>query len=317
MRIARFLLGRLVALIVTLLLSSFAIFGALYLAPGTPLSFLTRGRSMSPEEIAPLKAQYHLDEPFLLQYWHWLVGALHGDFGTSIVFKQNVLTLLGGHAGNTLALVSYAAVLILAVGLAVGTASGLHPGKADTSLMLGATAAMAVPAFVAAVVLITLFAVNVGWFPVFGPGQGLRDRLWHLTLPAIALALSAVAYVARLSRASIRRELGSEHMQTATSRGLPYRIVVRRHVMRNAMIPIITVAGLTVGGLIGGAVVVEQAFQLNGLGSYLVEAVGAKDFPVVQAICLIFVAAFIVINTVVDLVYSLLDPRVTVGKPAP
>jgi peptide/nickel transport system permease protein len=208
-------------------------------------------------------------------------------------------------------------VLILVVGLLVGIGAGLRPGKVDASMMLAATAAMAVPAFVAAVVLITVFAVDAGWFPVFGSGRGFGDRLWHLTLPAAALALSAVAYVARLSRAAVRRELGSEHVQAAISRGLPRRSVLRRHVVRNAMIPIVTVAGLTVGGLIAGAVVVEQAFQLNGLGSYLVEAVGSKDFPVVQAICLILVAAFVVINTLVDILYSLLDPRIAVGRWAP
>lgn len=303
--------GRLTALIVTLLVASVVIFGALYLAPGSPLTFLTQGRSVSAEQTAVLMHQYHLDRPFVFQYWSWLVGVLHGDFGSSIIYRQDVLGLVGARAGNTIFLVACAAVLILMVGLSVGIVAGLRPGWLDTALMLAATAAMAVPAFVAAIVLVFLFAVKVSWFPVFGSGDGVLDRLLHLVLPSVALALSSVAYVARLTRASVRAELRSEHVQTAVSRGLPYWLVMRRHVLRNASIPIVTVAGLTVGSLIAGSVVIEQAFHLNGLGSYLVEAVAQKDFPVVQAISLLFVAGFIVLNTIVDLLYSTLDPRIS------
>jgi len=310
----RFLLGRLTALVITLLIASFAVFGAIYLAPGTPLSFLTHGRSVSPDDVAALKREYHLDEPFLAQYGHWLAGLLHGDLGRSIIYKQDVLSLVGARAPNTVWLVGVASVLILVLGLAVGITAGLRPGRLDASLMVLATAGMAVPAFVAAIVLITVFAVNLGWFPVFGAGTGIGDRLWHLALPSVALAGTSIAYVARLTRSSVREELASEHVQTAVSRGLPYSLVVRRHVLRNAAIPIATVAGLTVGSLIAGAVVIEQAFQLNGLGSYLVLAVGQKDFPVVQAISLLFVTAFIVINTGVDVLYAVLDPRVNAGR---
>ena len=317
MSTVRFIVYRAIALIVTLLLASLVIYGALYVAPGSPLSFLTHGRSQSPANIAAIKHEYRLDQPFLAQWWHWLTDVLHGDLGTSVIFHTGVGSLLGDRVGTTVFLLVYASLLILVIGLAVGIAAALRPGWLDSTLMVGATAAMAIPAFVAAIVLIAVFSVGLGWFPVFGSGVGFFDRLWHLTLPAVALALAAVAYVARLSRAAVRAELGSEHVQTATSRGLPYRLVVRRHVLRNAMIPIVTVAGLTIGSLIAGTVIVEQAFGLNGLGSYLVQAVGQKDFPVVQAICLLYVAAFIVINTIVDLVYSLLDPRVAIGRNSP
>ena len=314
MTIARFLVGRLIALIITLLLASMAIYGALFLAPGTPLAFLTRGRTLTPAELDAIKAQYHLDEGFVGQYTHWLVGVLHGDFGYSSLAKAPVLSLLGGRSMNTLALVVCASILILVVGLTVGIVAGLRPGWLDSTLMLGATASMAVPAFVAAIVLILIFAVNLHWFPVFGAGEGFTDRLYHLVLPSVALAFASVAYVARLTRAAVRSEAASDHVQTAVSRGLPQRAIISRHILRNAMIPIVTVAGLTIGGLIAGAVVVEQVFQLNGLGSYLVQAVGQKDFPVVQAICLILVAAFIILNTIVDLLYAVLDPRITVGR---
>ncbi|MEI6373240.1 MAG: ABC transporter permease [Actinomycetes bacterium] len=314
MSLGRFLLGRLIALVVTLLLASLAVYGALYLAPGTPLSFLTRGRTVTPEELAAIKAQYHLDEGFLSQYGHWVAGVLHGDFGTSILGKAPVLSLLGGRAFNTFMLVAFASIIILIIGLTVGITAGLKRGWVDRTLMVGATGAMAVPAFVAAIVLVLIFAVNLHWFPVFGAGDSLGDRLYHLVLPGIALALASVAYVARLTRAAVRTEADSDHVQTAVSRGLPRGAVISRHVLRNAMIPIVTVAGLTIGSLIAGAVVIEQVFQLNGLGSYLVQAVGQKDFPVVQAIVLILVAVFIVLNTVVDVLYAVLDPRISAGR---
>lgn len=163
---ARFLLGRLVALVVTLFVASFVIFGSLYLAPGTPLTFLTHGRSMPQSEIDALKHEYHLDQPFLQQYWSWLSGVLHGNFGKSIVYKQNVLDLVGARAPNTIYLVCCAAILILLLGLCVGIIAGLKPGWLDSALMLAASTAMAVPVFVSAIVLVTLFAVNNEWFPV-------------------------------------------------------------------------------------------------------------------------------------------------------
>jgi len=156
--------------------------------------------------------------------------------------------------------------------------------------------------------------VNLGWFPVFGAGSGFAGRLWHLTLPAIALAFAWVAYVAQITKASVREELSKEHVETARSRGIPAPLIVRRHVFRNALIPITTVAGLTVAGLIAGAVVVEQAFGLNGMGSFLVQAAGQKDFAVVQAIALLLVATFVIANAVVDLVNGLLDPRLRLVK---
>lgn len=314
MRTLRFVVSRLIGMAVTLLIASFVIFGSLYLAPGSPLTFLTNGRSMTPEALAELQAQYHLDEPFFEQYWRWLSGAAHGDFGKSILVHQNVSTLLGPLAVNTVFLVVYAGLIIVVVGLGVGIVAGLRPGLLDNSLMLVSTVAMAIPSFVAAVVLTLVFAVELRWFPVFGSGAGFAGRLDHMTLPAIALALTSIAFVARLTRASVRQELGSEHVQTAISRGLPYRLVLRRHVLRNASVPVVTAAGLTIVTLIAVTVVVEQVFQLNGLGSYLVRSVGQKDFPVVQAICMVYVAVFVVLSTLIDLGYSLLDPRISVGR---
>jgi peptide/nickel transport system permease protein len=310
----RFVGRRLAMLVVTLLVASFAIYGSLSIAPGNPLSVLTGGRTLPPEAMATLRARYHLDEPLPAQYWHWLTSALHGDLGTSIALRESVNTLIGERAGVTLELVAYAAVLILVLGIGSGVAAGLRRGAIDMSVIAGTTVFAAIPSFVAAVVLISVFAVKLGWFPALGAGSGMLNRLWHLTLPAIALALSALAIVARVTRVSVREELGREHVQTAVSRGLPRHLVVRRHVLRNAAIPITTVTGITIASLIALSAVVEQAFGLNGLGSALVSAAASKDFAVVQGISLVLVAAFVVTNTIVDFLYALLDPRVSLGS---
>lgn len=310
----RFIGGRLVGLAATLLVASLVVFGALYAAPGDPITFLTHGRTMTPEAVEALRVEYHLDDPLWMQYLRWLAGAVQGDLGTSIIYNQPVASMLGARTPSTALLIGLAAIIVLLVGLTIGLFAGLKPGMLSRSSMVGATALMAVPSFVAAVVLIIVFGVNLAWFPVFGSGEPGWDAVYHTVLPAVSLSLASVAFVARLAQSAVRSELSSDHVQTAVSRGLPRRLIVTRHVIRNAAMPVLTVAGLTVATLIAGSVVIEQVFQLGGLGQFLVSSVQQKDFPVVQAICLVYVAAFIVLNTLIDLAYSLLDPRVSSGR---
>jgi peptide/nickel transport system permease protein len=274
---ARFLLRRLAMLVVTLLAASFAIFAALELVPGSPIATLSGGRTLPPESVAVLKERFNLDEPFLVRYWDWLTGALHGDFGISIAKRQDVSSLIGERIGTTATLVLMAALIIIVVGIALGVIGALRPGIVDTGVLVATTIGVAVPSFVAAIVLIAIFAVNLGWFPAFGAGSGFTDRIWHLTLPSIALAASSVAVLARVTRASVQAELKREHVQTAVSRGIPWQLVLRRHVLRNAAIPITTVAGITIASLIALSAVVERAFSLDGLGSYLINAALSKD----------------------------------------
>ncbi len=314
MAFALFIGRRLVAMAATLLATSFIVYGSIYLSPGSPVSAVTGGRPLPPATIAAINKEYGFDKPFLVRYWEWLTGVLHGDFGTSIVFRQDVWSLIEPRIGTTTFLVVYSGLMILAVGVALGVLSALHKGRTDT-VILGVTAVgTSTPSFVAAIVLISIFTLQLGWLPALGGGSGFVDELKHMTMPAVALALAGVAYVARLTRAAANEELAREHVETARSRGIPERLVIRRHVLRNALIPITTVAGLTIASLIAGTVVVENAFALNGLGSYLVEAVGQKDIPVVQAICLILVAAFIIVNTIVDILYALIDPRIEISR---
>jgi peptide/nickel transport system permease protein len=304
-------------LVGALLVSSFVIFGSLDLAPGDPLSTLSGGRTLPPEAVAQLRSQYRLDDPFLERYVHWIGNVVfHGDLGTSIAFRENVTSVIGARIGTTFDLVLYAALLIVLFGVGLGILSGLKRGLADTSIVVITTVFAAVPSFVAAIVLLSVFSVNLGWFPALGAGSGFVDGIKHLTLPAFALALSAMAIVVRVTRVAVRTELGREHVQTAVSRGIPYSQLIRRHVLRNAAIPVTTVVGITITSLIALSSVVERAFSLDGLGAALVQAALSKDFAVVQGIALVFVTAFVVANALVDLLYAVLDPRVAIGSRA-
>jgi peptide/nickel transport system permease protein len=314
--VLKFAVRRVAMLVAALLVSSFVIFASLELAPGDPLATLSGGRTLPPETLAQLRSEYHLDDPFLTRYVHWLGGVLHGDLGTSIALREPVSTLIGERAGVTIQLVLYAALLIVVFGVGLGVAAGLRRGIADHAIVVSTTIGAATPSFVAAIVLLSVFAVNLGWFPALGAGNGIGERIQHLTLPAVALALSALAIVVRVTRASVRTEMGREHVQTAVSRGIPSSLVVRRHVLRNAAIPVTTVVGITVTSLIALSAVVERAFSLNGLGAALLQAALSKDFAVVQGIALVLVAAFVVANALVDLLYAVLDPRVALGSRA-
>jgi len=305
--------GRLVAMVSTLLVSSFVVFAALYVVPGDPVTYLSGGRAQSPEALAAVRSQYHLDDPLLTRYGRWLGGIARGDLGTSLVYREDVTTLIGPRSLTTVLLVGYASAIIVVFGAGLGVHAALRGGWPGGAISVGTTLLLAVPSFLTAIVLISVFAVQLGWFPVFGSGSGIADRLYHLTLPAVALALAAVGVVGRIARAATGAELQSEHVLTAHARGIPPGQILRRHVLRNAAIPITTVSGLIVASLIAGSAVIERAFALDGLGSYLIDAVSARDFPVVQGICLVLVAVFVCVNTLVDLLYGVLDPRVARG----
>ncbi len=304
------LVGKQVAsVLIALLLSSFLVFSALTAAPGDTITFLSGGRTLSPEAIEALNQEYRLDEPFFPRYWHWLGDVSQGDFGRSLISKVPVSKLIEPRVGTTVLLIAMAGLITIISGIVLGLLAGLR-GPHTRALVNGAANfAMATPAFVAASVLIAVFSVGLGWFPVFGSGSGFFDQVYHLFLPSVALALGGAAYIGRVAAVSIERAADSEYVETARARGIPRSAIIRRHVLRNAMIPIVTVAGITVAGLIATSVVVEAAFGLDGLGSLLVKSVLAKDFAVVQAISLLLVAGFLVTNLAIDLLYTRLDPR--------
>jgi peptide/nickel transport system permease protein len=315
--LSRFILRRVGLLVLALIVSSFVIFISLNLAPGDPLAALSGGRSLSHATVVALDREYHLNDPLLVRYWDYVKGVvLHFNLGTSIQFREPVSTLLSQRIGVTAELVAYAALLIVVFGVGAGILAGLRRGIVDSSIIAISTLLAAVPSFVAAIVLIAVFAVDLHWLPALGNGSGLGGTIRHLTLPAIALAASAFAVVTRVTRVTVRSELSLEHVQTAVSRGIPWSLVVRRHVLRNASIPITTVVGITVTSLFALCAVVEQAFNLNGIGAALIQAALEKDFGVVQGISLVLVGAFVIANAIVDLMYAFLDPRVAIGARA-
>ena len=294
--------------LVTLLVASFVIYLALSLAPGDPAAAIAGSRA-TPDQIQTIREQLGLDRPVVVRYGAWLVGILHGDLGRSLQFRQDASSLIEPRLGVTLLLVAYAFVLILVFGLALGLLPSVKSWLSWPAVVVMAVG-ISIPAFVAALILIQVFALNLGWFPVLGESSGgLADQLWHLTLPAIALAISWIAYVAQITRASVREQSGREHVETARGRGLSSPRTFSKHVLRNAAIPIITIAGLALAGLVAGSIVVETAFGIGGIGSLLVTSVSAKDYDVVLAISMIFVLAFVVATTVADLALIVLDPR--------
>jgi peptide/nickel transport system permease protein len=302
----RILLGFVTILAITLLVHT-----ALYLAPGDPVDFLTVGKPTTPERLAALRAEYNLDDPFFTRYFSWLGGVFSGDLGQSASFNTDVSVLLGSRVPTTLYLVVMSFIVIMVFGLTLGIVAALRGGAIDTATMATATLVSSIPAFVSSFVLVNVFALQLGWFPAIGIGDGNPlDTLWHLVLPSLALALGASAFVARTTRASVRTELSRDHVATATVRGIPRRLIISRHVLRNGLLPILSISGLILAGLIVGTAFVEQAFAIEGLGKLLVTAARQQDLAVVQAVTLILVVAFVVLNILVDILYWYLDPRV-------
>ncbi|MFD9885105.1 ABC transporter permease [Streptomyces alboflavus] len=303
---------RVTGVLATLLAASFVIFAAVYAAPGDPAVFLAGGRDkLTPERLAQVRAEYHLDEPLFVQYGRWLWDCVHLDLGRSFKYSDQVADLVAARFPTTLQLVLYATVLFVVLGVGAGVLAAVKRSTWVDSAVVGATTlAASVPSFVAAIALVSFFGVRLGWFPVTGSGSGFLDTVRHLTLPALSLALGALALVSRVTRQAMVDAAASDHVEAARASGVPERDIVRRHVLRNALGPIVTMCGLVMAGMLAGTVVVETAFGLSGIGSLLVGAINTHDFPVAQAVLLLMVTGYIVVTTLVDAVHPLLDPRV-------
>lgn len=301
--------------LVTLLVTSFIVFLAMYLAPGDKAALLAGGpENLSPENLAAINEQYHFDEPFIVQYGYWLANAVQGDFGRSYVYGQNVAELITSRLPVTMLLVVYAVIINIVIGVALGVVSALRRGRALDSAILSVTTLLnGIPPFVAAVGLIALFSVSLGWFPTTGSGEGFGNRIYHLTLPAVALAITSIAVLTRVTRQSVVGEANSPHVDVARSRGLLPQYIVRNHVLRNSMSPIITMAGLISAGTIAGTVIVEQAFGLSGIGKLLIDSIDSRDLPVTQAVLLFLVFAYIITTRISDVLQRVADPRLRVA----
>lgn len=308
--LAGIIASRVLGVLVILLVISFLTFSLVYLAPGDIVKNLLGNRPTSPDAIAAVRAQYSLDEPFIARYFDWLVSAFRGDFGDSIRLQQPVSTVIGDRIGSTLALVSLSFLLAVIVSIPLGIVSAAHEGRAtDRVASVLSLVGLSAPSFALAILLLYAFAMLIPIFPAYGGGSGGLDTLWHLTLPAVALAAGIGAILMRMTRAAVLRELQSDAITFARARGLSER-EVRTIALRAAAIPIVTSAGLILTFIVGGTIIVETVFALPGIGSLLEESVLFKDFPVVQALTLLIAGVIAVITILVDLSYLLLDPRV-------
>ncbi|MET0296930.1 MAG: ABC transporter permease [Microbacterium sp.] len=306
------LLSRLGGLLVTLLLASIAIFSAVLLT-GDPISSLAGGAKPTPELIAQIRAEYHLDEPVWTRYWLWLSSAVQGDFGQSFVYKTDVMGLVAPRFGITLQLVLLTVAIILVFGVGSGILAATRGRVVDRTVSILTSLGMALPTFVVAILLIWIFAKTLGWFPVYGDGEGFWDRLWHLTLPAISLAVLFIAYISRVTRSALIAQLHSEHVDTARVRGIPQHRIFGVHVFRNASPQLLAITGTTIAGLFAASAIAEVAFGLGGIGSLLVQAAARADLPVVQIVSLLLVTIFVVLNAVADLISALIDPSSVSG----
>jgi len=306
-----FLLKRLVSAISLVFATSLIVF--LLLSPAfADISRNILGENASPEQVAQLNAELGFDRPILVQYVAWLLGAITGDLGDSLFTTQTVWAALENRMPVTVALVVLVTVLSGVLGFAIGVIAAVKRGWVDRALQFLATLGDALPAFIIALFLVSLFAIQLGWLPATGyTGWAVDPTAWarSLLLPVVSLTVVAVAGIAQQVRSSVITTLRQDYVRTLRSRGLSEKRVVLVHVLRNASTTGLTALAVQVVGILGGAVVIEQIFALPGLGRLLFTSITDHDYPVVQSSVLIVATAFVVVNLLVDLAYRLVDPR--------
>ncbi len=278
--------------------------------PGDPVRLLL-GTKATPEAVERIRALYGLDEPLLAQYFLFLRNLGAGEMGQSILYKMPVLPLIAGRVAPTLFLIVGAVLLTLLISVPLASMAALKRGGfADHAIRIFTTAALGFPAFWLGIMLIILFSVELGLFPVAGYGETAADKLHHMVLPCLTVALALSAVMARNLRASMIEQLASDHATAARAKGLPESWVFRRHVLPNSLIPTINLLAINVGWLIGGSVVVETVFSLPGMGQLLVRSIFTRDYMVVQGVTLVFACATVLLNFLADLLTVTVDPRV-------
>ncbi|MCO6049638.1 ABC transporter permease [Mesorhizobium sp. RP14(2022)] len=304
---------RLLGMLVVMLLVVTIVFVIVRITPGDPAAVML-GPDATSADIAALRTQLGLDRPLLVQYFQYLADVVRGDFGQSIFLGQPVLRALADRAEPTFFLTLFSLGIAVAIALPIGIYSAYRRGSAfDQSATTVAMLAASIPSFWLGLLMIQFFAVKLGWFPTSGyggPGASFATRLGHLVLPAFALGIVSSALIIRFTRASMLDVLNDDYVRTARSKGMGEARVILRHALKNAMIPILTIIGLTAALLISGAVVTETVFSLPGVGNLVVNAVLRRDYPVIQGALLVVAGLYVLINFLIDMLYILVDPRV-------
>jgi peptide/nickel transport system permease protein len=310
--VGKYLLQRLASIIPTLFFVSVLIFGLQQLLPGDPAIALA-GEDRDPNVVAYLRAKFHLDEPLPLRYWYWLSGVLQGDLGESVRIQKPVLELILEKLPVTIQLAAMAMLIALAIGITAGVISAVKKDTAwDYAANVFALWGLSTPNFWLGILLILLFAVQLGWLPASGyvsPFEDLKANLAAMIMPAFVLGNAIAAVLMRHTRSAMLQVLSSDYVRTARAKGLNERVVVLRHALRNALIPIITLGALEFGTLLSGAVLTEQVFSIPGFGKLIVDAVFNRDYSVVQGVVLFTASVYITLNLLADLAYFHVNPR--------
>jgi len=289
------------------------VFSLLYFAPGDPAAIIA-GDQASADDIARIRVSLGLDRPFLIRFGEWLWHVLNGDLGTSIFSNLPVVHLIGQRVEPTLSLMLLTLLLSVGVAVPLGVLAAARAGSwIDRLVMLFAVLGFSVPVFVVGYVLAYVFALQLEWLPVQGYtpiARGVLPWLRNLVLPVVSLGAIYIALIARITRAAMLEVLGQDYIRTARAKGLGLAPILFVHALKNASVPIVTVIGLGVALLIGGAVVTESVFAIPGIGRLVVDAILRRDYPVIQGVTLLFSVVYVLVNLLVDLTYSLLDPRI-------
>ncbi len=300
-----YVLRRLLSAVPVLIGVSILVFAMLHLAPGDPARLIA-GEEAEAEVLEQWRERLGLNDPLPTQYWRFVSGAIRGDLGQSLRTNRAVVEEIGDRIGNTLRLAAVGMTLAILLGLGSGTVAAVfHRRAMDNVVMVGAMLGVSIPGFWFGLLLIFVFAVTLGWFPSSG-ASGLR----HLVLPGIALGVRAAAILARMTRSSMLEVIRRDFVRTARAKGLNERTVIYRHVLKNSLIPVITIIGLQFGALLAGTIIIEQVFTWPGLGTLLLHSLNARDYPLVQGIVLYIAVGYIAVNLAVDLLYGYLDPRI-------
>lgn len=307
---------RLLMLVPIVILMTLAVFLLASLVPGGAVAALLEGRPTSSAQLEALTASYGLDKPLHVQYWNWFSGIFEGDLGRSFRTSELVTNMVLARIGLTIWLNVIGLVLALLVGLPLGIIAALNRGGRLDRFVVGVSIfGSSSPAFFVAIFFLWLFAQNLGWFPLYGAGgPGVLDRAWHIVLPGIVMAVAPMGLLMKVTRASMLNQIDQDYLSFARARGLRESRVIFVYGVRNALIPILTAAGLVFVGLLTGTVFVEAVFGLPGLGNMLVQGVTNSDLPVIQGLTLIIGAWIVIANLIVDVTYAMVDPRITYEK---
>jgi peptide/nickel transport system permease protein len=306
-----FLRKRLIHMIPVLFGILLVVFLIVRLIPGDPARIML-GTHATEDKLTELRAALGLNEPLWRQFVLFIGNVLRGDLGTSLVYRRSVMEVIAERLPPTLFLVTYAAVLSLLLTVPLALLAAIRQNRlSDHAVRVGATLTLSMPSFWLGLILLIIFAVRLRWFPVAGYGDDFGEHLWHLFLPALTITLALAPLLIRSLRSGLIDVLKAPYVEFARAKGIQEQRVMRRHVLRNAMISTVTILALNVGWLLGGSVVIETVFTIPGLGQLMVNAIYARDYPIVQGVTLVFGFLVIMITLLTDIAYTVLDPRVT------